>query len=405
MILISRIGRRFVPLLAGMLTASTILAVTWFMGVSEHRERAQEERLAALHKMSTVRAHLEGTLTAKILLLKSIVSYISIKGEIDSETFQSFAAGLVAGDRIIRNVTLLKGTVIVDVYPLKGHERALGVDLAVVQDQRDTLQRAIETREPVIAGPLELVQGGTGIVSRIPIFLTPQGKTLGEGAYWGQTSVVIMQENLFEHVGLIDPSSGLRYALRGKDGLGAKGDIFWGDETVFLSSPIIMDVALPGGTWQMAAVPTAGWDSRSGSLSWIYAIGGFLSVFSGWMTWSLLVTKESLKQQLTLQQTLAEKARESEKRYKELFDNSTDLNYTHDLAGNLTSVNEAVTRVLGYTPEECLGLNVRQIVHADHWPHMRAMFREQLENMKERSSPARSACPSGGRSPVVAGIH
>jgi two-component system, cell cycle sensor histidine kinase and response regulator CckA len=354
MILISWIGRRLFPLLAGMLTAFTILTVTWFIGVSENREQAQDEHLQTLHKMSTVRARLEGTLTAKILLLKSIVSYISIKGDIDRETFQSFAAGLVAGDNVIRNVTLLKGTVIVDVYPLKGQERALGVDLALVQDQRDTLQRAIETKEPVIAGPLELVQGGTGIISRIPIFLTPPGKTLGDGAYWGQTSVVIMQENLFHQVGLVDPSSGLRYALRGKDGLGAKGDIFWGDETVLESSPIIMDVTLPGGTWQMAAVPTAGWDARSASLFWIYAIGGFLSVFAGWMTWSLLVAKESLKQQLAIQRTLAEKARESETKYRTLYESANDAMFIIK-EGEITDCNTASENIFGCEGQQLLG--------------------------------------------------
>lgn len=56
---------------------------------------------------------------------------------------------------------------------------------------------------------------------------------------------------------------------------------------------------------------------------------------------------------------------ESEQKYRDLFDNSTDLIYTHDLQGNLTSVNEAVTGILGYTPEECRGPNVTQIVGSD----------------------------------------
>jgi two-component system, cell cycle sensor histidine kinase and response regulator CckA len=57
---------------------------------------------------------------------------------------------------------------------------------------------------------------------------------------------------------------------------------------------------------------------------------------------------------------------ESEQRYKDLFDNSSDLIYTHDLRGNFTSTNEAVTRILGYSPEECRALNVTQILHPDY---------------------------------------
>jgi two-component system sensor histidine kinase ChiS len=61
---------------------------------------------------------------------------------------------------------------------------------------------------------------------RIPIYLTPKGKPIGSGAYWGRVSVVIIQDVLFKKVGIIDPSSGLKYAIRGKDGLGQEGAIF-----------------------------------------------------------------------------------------------------------------------------------------------------------------------------------
>ena len=42
--------------------------------------------------------------------------------------------------------------------------------------------------------------------------------------------------------------------------------------------------------------------------------------------------------------------RQSEARYKELFENSSDIIYTHDLQGKYTSFNEAARRILGYVP-------------------------------------------------------
>ncbi|MFH1135508.1 MAG: PAS domain S-box protein [Pseudomonadota bacterium] len=50
-----------------------------------------------------------------------------------------------------------------------------------------------------------------------------------------------------------------------------------------------------------------------------------------------------------------EALRESEKRYRDLFDNISDLIYTHDLKGRLLTINSAVFPILGYTPEELLG--------------------------------------------------
>jgi sensor domain CHASE-containing protein len=134
---------RLLSVLAGLVTAATIVSATSFISVSEDRRQAQTERSDTLHQMSTVRAQPEGALTSRLLLVKSIVSNVAIHGDIDHETFQSFAEGLVARDRMIRNVSLLKGAVIVDVYPIKGQEKAIGVDLAKIPGQLKTVQRAV----------------------------------------------------------------------------------------------------------------------------------------------------------------------------------------------------------------------------------------------------------------------
>ena len=53
-------------------------------------------------------------------------------------------------------------------------------------------------------------------------------------------------------------------------------------------------------------------------------------------------------------------------RYRDLLDNAIDMVYTRDLEGNLTSVNNTLVRVLGYSRQELLGINVDQIVAPEH---------------------------------------
>ncbi|CAN5131076.1 hypothetical protein BH18ACI2_BH18ACI2_26920 [soil metagenome] len=66
--------------------------------------------------------------------------------------------------------------------------------------------------------------------------------------------------------------------------------------------------------------------------------------------------------------------RESEERYRELFENANDVIYTHDLKGNFTSLNKAGERITGYTREEVLSLNVADLVAPEHLPLARQMI-------------------------------
>jgi sensor domain CHASE-containing protein len=54
---------------------------------------------------------------------------------------------------------------------MEGNQAALGLKLLQQPKQRDAVARAIESRNTVVAGPVELVQGGTAFISRTPIFL------------------------------------------------------------------------------------------------------------------------------------------------------------------------------------------------------------------------------------------
>ncbi len=74
-----------------------------------------------------------------------------------------------------------------------------------------------------------------------------------------------------------------------------------------------------------------------------------------------------------------ESLRESEEQYRELVEKASDIIYTHDLEGNLTSVNPAATRIFGYTNEEALQLNIAQIVDAEYLPLARREIQEKLE--------------------------
>src|SRR6185503_9988545 len=54
--------------------------------------------------------------------------------------------------------------------------------------------------------------------------------------------------------------------------------------------------------------------------------------------------------------------RESEERYRELFENANDIIYTHDLQGNFTSLNRSGERITGYSRAEAIRMNVADVI-------------------------------------------
>jgi sensor domain CHASE-containing protein len=80
---------------------------------------------------------------------------------------------------------LAPNAIIRKIFPLKGNESATGLDL----EKNSKAVTAIETKQLVVEGKFNLVQGGVAIVGRYPVFL--QNEKTGENNFWGFTTTLI----------------------------------------------------------------------------------------------------------------------------------------------------------------------------------------------------------------------
>ena len=91
-------------------------------------------------------------------------------------------------------------------------------------------------------------------------------------------------------------------------------------------------------------------------------------------TRELADTNQLLQKEIRARSGVEESLRLSETKYRDLFEHASDMIFTIDTEGNLSSVNGVVASILGYTPEEFIALNLNSIID----PESRPIFREKF---------------------------
>jgi diguanylate cyclase (GGDEF)-like protein/PAS domain S-box-containing protein len=92
--------------------------------------------------------------------------------------------------------------------------------------------------------------------------------------------------------------------------------------------------------------------------------------------------------------------RESERRYRELFENANDVVYTHDLGGCFTSLNKTGERVTGYTREEACRMNVADVVAPEYLPLARRMLGRKRDGEESTRYELEITAKDGRRVPL-----
>jgi diguanylate cyclase (GGDEF)-like protein len=229
------------------------------------QQRAEEQqRSETLARLSEIRARLEGEVSATVYIAQGLVSYAAISQTVTQSEFDRFAREVAASNPAISILALAPGNVVRYIYPLEGNERAIGLDYTTNEAQWPAVKRVMEERRTIVAGPVELVQGGRGLIARSPILLPGEdGDVIEDRRYWGVASVVVDTDLLFEKAGIRSEVGGYRLALRGVDGLGAAGQMIMGDPELFEDEAVTLPVKLPSGEWQISGRPVDGWIGTS----------------------------------------------------------------------------------------------------------------------------------------------
>ena len=222
-------------------------------------------------------------------------------------------------------------------YPVAGNEKAIGLDYRKNPAQRAAALRARDERALVLAGPVDLQQGGQGFIGRFPVFVKSAGDS---ERFWGIVSAVVDVQRLYQASGLLDDDLAIDVALTGKDGSGEAGPRFFGGDNVAANNPVKASVQLPSGSWEIAAIPRDGWKTTPDNAWFLRAI---MTMAGALVVIPILVAGRLIRER---QRNYAELARLSRRLELALEASSIGV-WEHDLATDTLVWDDRVNELYG----------------------------------------------------------
>lgn len=209
---------------------------------AEYEKATSRVTTEAKDYANSLKTKVDRELNALLFVSNGLSSYLSVyHKQLDEKALNAMLADLYVRTKHVRNLAVAVGYRLTYVYPIKTNEKAVGIDYRDFPQQWPQIQQAIKTHQGVLSGPLDLVQGGRGLIYRYPIFI--------EGKYWGLLSTVINTDSFFKAAFNNLAESEYDFALRVKD----SPNVFYGNPNLFKNpKALISDSDLPNVQWQWA---------------------------------------------------------------------------------------------------------------------------------------------------------
>ncbi|WP_232411597.1 diguanylate cyclase domain-containing protein [Methylophilus sp. 42] len=215
----------------------------WHFLLDYQRQKAEGEAyLEAASYGSLLRAELDRELNSLLFISNGLSSFIKVyRNELKQDKMQAILADLWSNAHHVRNLAVAVNYKLTYVYPEKGNEQIIGIDYREVASQWPKVKLAIESHEGVLDGPLDLIQGGNGMIYRFPIFV--------DGDYWGIMSTVIDTHSFLQAAFQNVQNPQFSFAIRTVE----QKRVFHGDAALFDQKNIfIQQSEVPNGKWEWA---------------------------------------------------------------------------------------------------------------------------------------------------------
>lgn len=235
--------------------------------LNQNQERG--ERLKAIYTAESTVSRVESQLNRYLAKSDLIKKMIESGMDVESNLFDTLSEFMQDERHVIEAHEIAKDGIINLIYPMEGNEASMGLNMFEHPERKQEARLAKESGDYTIAGPFELVQGGTGVLLFDPIY---RADAQGEKQFWGFSILVLNWERFLEEMELDKlEDAGYHYEIWKKNASGGEKNIIaqCKDDEKIRRNTLSVACEVPNDVWYFDIVPINGWVSLEQAVSGI----------------------------------------------------------------------------------------------------------------------------------------
>jgi PAS domain S-box-containing protein len=340
------------PNTSGTLVFLLLLLLTSFLVNSRYNIVKENRHREMSNILGVVRQNFEQILKTSYVSTLTLAMTVNDNGE--PENFDKVAAQLVDSNPSIDAVQLVPNGIIKYVYPQTANKSAIGYDILNSPKVRQEALKSIDTKLIYFAGPLQLKQGGIGVVGRLPVFQ--------HNKFWGFSAVIIRLETLIKISGIESIDDSKYYFQFSKVNPTTKKEEFFLSNKKDFSDHYFQTVTITDGDWKLYLIAR----EKNALLYQVFTsglLGLLMSVICAFWVVSIMKKPAQLQKKVYQQ---AKKIHDSEVAFRTLFEQAPlGIARVDGQTGDFIAVNSEFCRIVGYDEEELTNFNFQKITHPD----------------------------------------
>ncbi|HTF85775.1 MAG TPA: diguanylate cyclase [Cellvibrio sp.] len=248
----------------------TLVVLAEIMLSMHQHSLAKSDRIDALAFATDLRTRSEQQLNRVLHLTSGLSSYFAVRrNDLKQQEVEDILRIAHQTTLHVRNFGVAVGYRITYLYPLEGNEQVLGMDYRSQPEQWPAVEATIVGRKAVMDEQVKLLQGGTAMIYREPIFV--------DDTYWGLLSTVIDSDSfLADTFGKINQTH-YQFAVSS-----SRGHNLWGEAALFKDPQAVVITSERG--WRFAVkLLDAGGRVPFGLLrlvGWVFALMMAMGLYS-----------------------------------------------------------------------------------------------------------------------------